>query len=670
MSDSDEGDKVDDQTLRRIATREKTAASRTAEPSARRSGRERKATRRTGLNLDDFGKAAFSVSVHPAAPHSAQIRAIDVSIPGTVRAAQASPYAAEWAAAMEKEMSSIRAHETFEVVELPDAEINVVSCKWVFDVKQENGFVTRFKARLVARGFTQQYGVDFEETYSSVARLKTVRCFLAVVALCDFELELMDVETAYLNAPLKERVYMQQPQGFHQGPSRCVWLLKKALYGLRQSGREWHLHIDKFIVSLGFTRCNSDSCVYVRRSRSGKPILILLYVDDIPSAFAAEDKAEWEEIKQRFAQQYKIKFLGDASWFLGMGIVRDRSRRLLWLHQKSYAETVLEDFRMEECRGVSHPGAQDELSPEQSPKDPAEIARMRKYPYRQCIGMLMYLVNCTRPDLAHAVQLVAQFSQNPGEKHWLAVIQILRYLHETAHYGLQYGGLLQAPAAASSSASSSSPSPVRSALTVFADANWGNCKESRRSTSGWTIQLAGGSFIDWSCKKQDTVALSSCEAEYVAVSSACAGVTWTVRLLHELGFFHWFNGGAQLSPIPILLCDNKSAIAMASNDALHSRSKHIDIKHHFIREQVESKAVTLQWIPTGSQIADIFTKKLAPSLFVKFRDVLVVPIGHATNASAGEHTLPSAEASVCAADRGSPGGHWIKSQPNAVISFF
>ena len=259
---------------------------------------------------------------------------------------------------MDKEMLSIVAHETFEVVDLPDAQTNIVSSKWVFAIKQEQGIVTRFKARLVARGFTQQHGVDFDETYSSVARLKTVRCFLAVVAIRDLELELMDVETAYLNAPLKERVYMKQPQGYHQGSDRSVWLLKKALYGLRQSGREWHLHVDQFIMSLGFKRCESDQCVYVKTSRSGNPILILLYVDDIPSAFAEQDRPEWEEIKRAFADKYKIKFLGEADWFLGMSIVRDRKAKLLWLHQKSYAETVLEEFGMEECRGVNSPGAQ------------------------------------------------------------------------------------------------------------------------------------------------------------------------------------------------------------------------------------------------------------------------------------------------------------------------
>jgi len=628
MSDSDEEPKIDTRTLRKIAAHEKITKQKESAPSARRSTRERTAARQTGLNPDDFGRIALAVSNEAAASASSSIRAIDVPIPGTVRTALNSRYAAQWKAAMDKEMLSIVAHETFEVVNLPDAQTNIVSCKWVFAIKQEAGIVTRFKARLVARGFSQQHGVDFDETYSSVARLKTVRCFLAVVAIRDLELELMDVETAYLNAPLKERVYMKQPQGYHRGSDKSVWLLKKALYGLRQSGREWHQHVDQFIMSLGFKRCQSDQCVYIKTSRSGHPILILLYVDDIPSAFAEQDRQEWEEIKRAFAEKYKIKFLGEADWFLGMSIVRDRKSKLLWLHQKSYAETVLEEFGMEECKGVSSPGAQGELSKQQCPTTAEEIEAMRKIPYRQAVGSLMYLVNCTRVDMAHDVQLVAQFAQNPGADHWRAVVQILRYLSNTAHYGLQFGATASAAPSASSAAASVSVPSSNSALIVFADANWGSCRDSRRSTTGWLIQLCGG-WIDWSCKKQETVALSSCEAEYVAASSASAGVTWTVQLLREIGFMDWIYGGAQLSPIPVLFSDNRSAIAMAQTDSLHSRSKHIDIKHHFIREQVDRKFIALQWISTHDQVADILTKTLAPRLFVKFRDALVKPIQQA-----------------------------------------
>jgi hypothetical protein len=229
----------------------------------------------------------------------------------------------------------------------------------------------------------------------------------------------------------------------------------------------------------------------------------------------------------------------------------------------------------------------------------------------------------------HPAQLVAQFSQNPGAEHWRAVVQILRYLSSTTHYGLLFGATASAsPSSSSSGASLSVPSTnSRSALTVFADANWGSCKDSRRSTTGWLIQLCGG-WIDWSCKKQETVALSSCEAEYVAASSATAGVTWTVQLLSEIGFLDWISGGASLSAIPVLFSDNRSAIAMANTDSLHSRSKHIDIKHHFIREQVDRKFIAIQWISTHEQIADILTKTLAPRLFTKFRDAIVTPINH------------------------------------------
>jgi reverse transcriptase-like protein len=625
-SEEEEGLKVDKQTMKKIDKQNKSAKSTAAVASVRRSVREKNNVKQSGLNMDDFGKSAFAISSHPTSAPSA-IRTSDVSIPGTVRKAMQSKFAAQWKAAMDAEMKSIREHETYFLVDAPDSQINLVTNKWVFAVKEKDGYVIRFKARLVARGFTQQHGVDYEETYSAVARGKSVRAFLAVVAIRDLNLELMDVETAYLNASLKETVYMVQPQGYEQGGKNVVCLLKKALYGLKQSGREWHEHIDAFIQSLGFTRCKSDECVYTRLSRNKHMILIVVYVDDIPGAFDEVDRQEWEEIKQAFADQYKIKFLGDADWFLGMRIRRDRSCKILYLDQQSYAESVLEEFHLDESRSVAHPGTPEELTKAGCATSTEEIAEMRSVPYRQAIGSLMYLANCTRPDMLHAVNLAAQFSQNPGAIHWRAVMQILRYLCGTTELGLKFDGNMGKNSFTHSDASSAQSASVESPLVIYADANWGSCKDSRRSTTGWLIQL-GNCWIDWSCHKQATVALSSCEAEYMAVTASTQGAMWMSQLLHEIGFMRWICGGASspsstISPVPLIYSDNKSAIAMAQNDSLHSRSKHIDIKHHFIREQIEKKFIQIQWISTHQQVADILTKTLQPRTFIKFRDLLV-----------------------------------------------
>lgn len=416
---------------------------------------------------------------------------------------------------------------------------------------------------------------------------------------------------------------MQQPEGYERGAAGSVCLLQKALYGLKQSGREWREHLDAFLLSVGFRRCTSDPCVYVLRSARGNPILLCVYVDDIPAAFDEADRDEWEGIKRQFADKYKIKFLGEADWMLNMRIRRDRPRRLLWLDQQSYVASMLEEFQLDEARAVGHPGAQEELTAAGCPSTAEEAEQMKKVPYRRVIGLLTYLANCTRPDIAHAVNSAAQFAQNPGAQHWRGVMQILRYLCGTDHYALLFDGNAQGGAAAAASAaegaaSSSSVSP----LTVFADANWGNCKDTRRSVTGWLIRL-GNSWVDWCCQKQATVALSSCEAEYMAVSAATQGAIWMQQLLEEMAFMEWTNGGAKSPPVPLVLCDNKSAIAMGHTDALHSRSKHIDIRHHFIREQIERGRIALQWISTQDQVADILTKTLQPRIFLRFRDQLV-----------------------------------------------
>ncbi len=623
-------DRVDQATMRQIAATEQNAAAAvaaaaadtTANQGARNSKRKRKQTRRDGLNPDDFGPRAFAVS--SSAPDES-LRACDVPIPATRRAALKGPHRAQWQTAMEAEMESIHEHATWELVPPPDERTNLVSCKWIFAVKEKDGLVVRFKARLVARGFTQQYGVDYEETYASVVRFKALRILLAVVAIWDLALELMDVKTAYLNAPLKERVFMRQPEGFERGPTVAgasfVCLLKKALYGLKQSGREWWQHLHAFLVSLGFRRCASDTCVYVRVSRSGRPIIIAIYVDDIPGAFDEADRAEWEEIKAAFARRFSISFLGDADWLLNMRITRDRPNRLLWLDQHSYVVSVLEEFQLDEARSVAHPGAQTELSLADCPRTPAEATRMAKLPYRRVIGLLTYLANCTRPDIAFNVNLLAQFSQNPGAAHWRALEQILRYLSGTAAHGLVFDGNTAAPHA---------PSALpASGQTVYADASWAGCKDSRRSTTGWLIRV-GNSWVDWCCSKQATVALSSCEAEYMAATAAVQGAIWVQQLLGEIGFLAQTDasgsGGTKAAqPVPLVLSDSKSAIAVAHTDALHSRSKHIDIRHHFIREAIERGFVKLEWISTHEQVADILTKSLQPRLFTKFATQLVAP---------------------------------------------
>jgi hypothetical protein len=628
--------------------------------------RARTSTRQTGLNLSDFGYAAFNVSVSPAlvqssllsnvsssvqqkfssstAEHSpdtipqSKIRVADVPIPSTVKAAKKSLFASFWRAAMVAEHASIVQHNTFELVPLPHPAPNLVSSRWVFAVKEKDGFVVRFKARLVARGFTQQHGVDYEQTYSPVLKYKTLRIILTLVVRYGWRLEIMDVQTAYLHAELKEIVYMQQPEGFEQHDTQranggntirpLVCLLKKALYGLKQAGREWNIHLDEFVRSLGFKRCVSDTCLYVKTSRTGRPFLLSVYVDDIPSAYAIEDEKEWEEIKAAFFRRFKIAFQADADWVLNMRITRDNTGHRLVLDQQAYIEQILEDFSMDECKSVSHPGAQEELfttsdnitaATHSSQLDQTEL---HAFPYRRAIGLLMYLSNTSRPDITHAVNVVSRFVERPNLSHVRAVKQILRYLSGTRQHGLLFAW----------DGRDDPASPL--ALVGYADANWAGCLETRRSTTGTVITL-GGSIVDWASKRQKTAALSSCEAEYMSVASTLQSIMWLQSILGEIGFTEVDSSHSQshthatrtssslVTRTPTLFNDNQSTIAMSTNDVYHQRTKHIDLRYHFVREAVAAEKVRLEWCTTREQLADILTKALSPSLYIRIRDVLV-----------------------------------------------
>jgi hypothetical protein len=659
---------IDKRTRKRLATAMAHEATRaTPSNNCNRSKRTRTQARRTGLNPDDFGHAAFAVSVSPSpvessllsnispqetssstAEHSpatipqTKIRVTDVPIPATAKAAMKSPFASYWRAAMDAEHASIVQHNVFELVPVPSPVPNIVTSRWVFAVKEKDGFVVRFKARLVARGFTQQQGVDFEETYSPVMKYKTLRILLTLVVQYGWRLEIMDVQTAYLHADLTDTVYMQQPDGLEQLDTqrengrdvrqRLVWLLRKALYGLKQAGREWNILLDKFVRSLGFTRCISDTCLYVKTSLTGRPLLLSVYVDDIPSAYAIEDSNEWGEITAAFFDRFKIAFQPEADWILNMRITRDPSGFRLLLDQQAYIEQILEDFGMDECKPASNPAAQERLltTPTDGVPLPSFEPLARSLPmqtqgepfnYRRAIGLLMYLANTSRPDIAHPVNFAARFVQYPGPSHVRAVRQIFRYISGTRHYGLLF------------QRQDNADQPL--SLIGYADADWGGCTETGRSTTGALITL-GGCVIDWSSKRQTTVALSSCEAEYMAVAATLQSLMWLQQMLGEIGFIeHTVTHTSPNSPraaltasslvtrTPELFNDNRSAIAMSHNDVHHQRSKHISLRYHFVREAVAARKIRLEWCSTREQLADILTKSLAPSLYTRIRDVLV-----------------------------------------------
>ena len=504
--------------------------------------------------------------------------------PLTFQQAVSSPMKAKWKEATEKEMRSLVENDVWELVQ-PPVNRKIVGSKWVFKVKHDgDGRVERYKARLVAQGYTQQRGADYDETFSPVVRMESLRTVIGLAARNGLKLHQLDVTTAFLNGRLQEEVYMHQPEGFvAQGQEHLVCKLNRSLYGLKQSPRCWNSTLDNYLKKIGFLQSVSDPCVYI--SALGKELAVVgVYVDDI--VVACQSDEQLVRIKKDICQKFAVKDLGKLHHFLGIRVVQDDNT--VWLGQPLYVEKVLTRFGMQDANPISTP-----VDPSTKLTKAAEgDEKFDQSVYQSAVGCLLYLSTGTRPDIAFAVGNVAKFSSDPTRKHWTAVKRILRYLKGTGEYGLLYSTSDQED------------------LHGFSDSDWAGDLEDRKSTSGYLFKL-GGAPISWRSKKQTSVALSTAEAEYVALSSATQEVVWLRQLTTDLR-----NGPTGAT---VLYEDNKSAICMSKNAQFHGRAKHIDIRHHFIQEKVCDGTVELKYCPT-CMIADILTKGLSSVLFEKLRD--------------------------------------------------
>ena len=397
----------------------------------------------------------------------------------------------KWEFAMKNEMNSLMSNQTWELAELPPGKKSLHN-KWVYRIKEEHDGNKRYKARLVVKGFQQKEGVDYNEIFSPVVKLTTIRLVLKIVAAENLHLEQLDVKTAFLHGDLEEDLYMRQPEGFiKEDKKNLVCRLKKSLYGLKQAPRQWYKKFDSFMSSHSFTRCQADHCCYFKKFDNNF-IILLLYVDDM--LVAGSDMQEIANLKQKLSKQFEMKELGTAKQILGMRIKRDTNSRTLLLSQDKYINKVLSRFNMQNAKVVSTPlGVHFRLSKEQSPKTEEERAYMAKVPYASTIGSLMYVMVCTRPDIAQAVGAVSRYMNNPGKLHWEAVKWILRYLRCTTGKALCFKG-------------------GDTILTGYVDAGLAGNVDIRRSTTGHVYTL-GGTAVSWGSQLQKIVALSTTEAE-------------------------------------------------------------------------------------------------------------------------------------------------------------
>ena len=522
--------------------------------------------------------------------HNLTMASTEQQDPSSVAEAKSSPDKAKWEKAMEGEMESLHSNDVWELVE-PPPNRKIVGSKWIFKRKVDSdGAVERYKARLVAQGYTQKFGLDYEETFSPVVRFESIRSVVALGVQHKLQLHQMDVSTAFLHGELAEEVYMRQPEGFvEQGKEHLVCRLKRSIYGLKQSPRCWNHALDSKLREMGFEQTSSDPCLYVHFDSEGVMFLVAVYVDDI--VLGGRSEAKMNAVKKELSQKFEMKDLGPLHHFLGVKVIQDHLTEIIWIGQPSYTEKMLQKFGMYDSKPVSTPVNPDvKLVPSENPDD---VCNQQKY--QAVVGSLLYLSTKTRPDIAYAVSRVTRFCAKPTVEHWTAVKRILRYLKGTSNLGLLYR----------------EDTPAE--ITGYSDADWAGDVGDRKSTSGYVF-LLGGAAISWKSSKQTCVALSTAEAEYVALSAAAQEAVWLQQLTSDLL-------KKSIREITILE-DNQSTICLAKNHQVHGRTKHIDIKYHFIRDLVEAGRIKLTYCASEDMVADMLTKGLRIQQFEKLRRMI------------------------------------------------
>lgn len=442
----------------------------------------------------------------------------------------------------------------------------------MFKIKRDaQGHIERYKARLVAKGYKQREGIDFNETFAPVSKHTTLRALLAVVAEDDLHLHQLDIKTAFLNGELEENIYMVQPPGYEQGGPRTVCHLHKSLYGLRQAPRAWHAKLKSELEVLGFRASEHDPGLFIQE-KNGRCMYLLVYVDDM--LIISKDLRDIQAIKQALGSVFDIHDLEQAKFFLGMEITRGEG--FVKLSQKKAVGDLIKKFGMEDAKNKSTPFSPATRLSQAGSK---EVDKTR-VPYMELVGSLMYLAACTRPDIAQAVGVLSRFMAHPTEQHWSTAKGVVRYL-----LGSQYLGIVFKRGAGS--------------LTGYCDADYAGDIDTRRSTTGYVFTIGGGA-VSWSSKVQPTVALSTAEAEYMAASSAAREALWLRKLMIDLG-------RPCVGPV-LINCDNQATLKLLVNPIVSSRSKHIDVLHHFVRERIARGEVKFKYCRTEHMIADCFTK--------------------------------------------------------------
>lgn len=547
------------------------AGEHTPEQAMRR-GPGRPATIRTG----ERGRPKKRYNLVPVVTAFTNYAHDDLTEP-SLEEALSGPNSIEWREAMKRELDALIDAGVWTLTKCP-RDKTAIGSRWVLKTKYNpDGSIERRKARLVAQGCTQQPGIDFKETYAPVARLQSIRLLVALATLHKMKLYHIDVTMAYIYGDLDEEIYMRQAPGFEKpGEEEYVCRLNKSLYGLKQSGRQWHQRLDATLTEIGLKATETENCFYTM-TRKDKILAMTVYVDDL--IIATNDYKMFQQVKATLAEEFQIKDLGLLSYCLGIEY-EQREPGVVALKQRKYIHDMLAKFSMTEGKTAPTP-----LEPKLKLSVDDEAPEVSSTEYRRLIGSLMYVAVGTRPDVAYAVSKLSRFCQNPKTTHWQSAKRVLRYLKGTADHELTF-------------------KDDGEQLTGYVDSDWAGDIDDRVSRTGYIFKLASAP-IAWESRKQQSVALSSTEAEYMALTEATKEAVYIRKILNESGIYD------NSEDPTTIYCDNQGAGKLTRNPVYHARTKHIDVKYHYVRQAYKRNEIDIQYISTTDMIADVLTKSLA-----------------------------------------------------------
>ncbi|MBW0478903.1 hypothetical protein O181_018618 [Austropuccinia psidii MF-1] len=497
-----------------------------------------------------------------------------MTIPSTYKNVLKSENKVFWQEAIDKELNNMNQHSMWEVIDL-NKDYKLIGTTWIFRIKTNDwNEITEYKARICAQGFSQTQGCNFKKSFAPTGRLNSLCTLIAFASKNNLKFHQIDVKSAFLNAELTETIYLAIPQGLNEDQRQKCLRLKKAIYGLKQAPLAWYTQLKEWLIKTGFRVSVLDPCVFFKEANP--PTWIYIHVDDI-AIFSKNVTVFKEEIKKEF----DIKDFGPADLILGIKVTQMNGDILL--DQRHYAEALLNLYGMSNCKETTTPLIPNEHL---EPATDEEIKRFKllKVNFRSAVGSINYLSLATRPDLAHAVSSLSQYLEEPGIWHWKSFLHILRYLRGSQELSLIY------------------PKDSKEGIIAYSDADWGNCKATRRSISGYLASFEGG-LVMWKTRKQQLVSTSTAEAEYKLLCDLTSELLWLKQWTKEVGI------GNPQSQI-VIWNNNQSCINTAKGDSNFNNKhmKHIDIQLHFCQGSCTVKRLLIEICSKRQHVGRLFNE--------------------------------------------------------------